>query len=273
MLRVGKIPFLNLLPIFRALETGSPLEGVEFVPGHPADLNRRIREGELDIAPSSSIEYGKYPERYLLCPGISISSRAKVMSVLLFSRRPLADLPADPIAVTGSSDTSVVLLEILLREFSGRRNALVRTNLPPGEALLRHPAYLAIGDEAIRESLAGTAKHVTDLGEWWNRETGTPFVFALWIASRRALEEKGPELRRFSRALLSAKEAARDAILRGDDRIPAPEWIPRRFLSEYWENLSWDLSSEIEGLERFFRLAAKIGRIPAAPPLRFLDLG
>ena len=272
MLRVGKIPFLNLLPIFRALETEFPLADVEYVAGHPAELNRRIREGELDIAPSSSIEYGKHPERYLLCPGISISSRAKVMSVILFSRRPLDDLPGDPIAVTGSSDTSLVLLEILLREFSGRRNALVRTSLPPAEALRRHPAYLAIGDEAIRESLAGTADHVIDLGEWWNRETGSPFVFALWIVSREALEKKGPDVRRFARTLLAAKKTARDWVGRGDRRLPVPGWIPREFLAQYWENLSWDLSAEIEGLTLFFRLAAKIGRIPAAPPLRFLEL-
>jgi len=131
MLRVGRIPFLNLLPIYRALETGFPLEYVRFVPGHPFELNRKLRAGKLDISPSSSIEYGKHPERYLLVPDVSISSRSKVMSVLLFSHRPAAELPGGPIAVTASSDTSVILLEILLREFLGKRNRLVRTSLPP----------------------------------------------------------------------------------------------------------------------------------------------
>jgi chorismate dehydratase len=272
MLRVGRIPFLNLLPIYCVLETGFPLEDVRFVSGHPSDLNRRLRTGKLDISPSSSIEYGKHPERYLLIPDISISSRSKVMSVLLFSHRPAADLPGGPIAVTGSSDTSVILLEILLREFLGKRNRLVRTFLSPADALRSHPAYLAIGDEAIQSSLAGVADHVTDLGEWWNRETGTPFVFALWIVSRDSLRERRTTVQRFARTLLSAKKIAREEIGRSDSGIPAPEWVPRDFLSEYWQNLSYDLAGEIEGLERFFLLAAKIGRIPAAPPLRFLDL-
>jgi chorismate dehydratase len=271
-IRVGKIPFLNLLPIFRALETRLPVEHVRFVSGHPSELNRKLREGKLDISPSSSIEYGKLPDRYLLCPDISISSRSKVMSVLLFSHRPVTDLPGDPIAVTNHSDTSVVLLEILLREFLGKRNRLVRTSLSAGEALLRYPAYLAIGDEAIRGSLSGAAAHITDLGEWWNRETGTSFVFALWIIPREALREGGFHLRRFARTLLSAKMIAREEMDRKDSRIIGPEWISRDFLSEYWRNLSYDLSAEIEGLDRFFRLAAKIGRIPVAPPLRFLDL-
>ncbi len=272
MLRVGKIPFLNLLPIFRALETRFPVEYVRFVSGHPSELNRRLRSGKLDIAPSSSIEYGKFPERYLLCPDISISSRSKVMSVLLFSHRPVGDLPGDPIAVTSGSDTSIVLLEILLREFLRKPNRLVRTSLSASEALIRHPAYLAIGDEAIRASLKGVAHHVTDLGEWWHRETGTPFVFALWIVSRDSLRKRGTGLRRFARTLAEAKKAAREEIDRENGVPSGPEWIPRDFLSEYWRNLSYDLSQEIEGLERFFLLARKIGRIPAPPPLRFLDL-
>ena len=272
-LRVGKIPYANVYPIYRALETMIPAENVRLVAGHPSDLNRKLRAGRLDISPSSSIEYGKHPERYLLCPDIAIAARAKVMSVLLLSDAPVKSLSDAPIAVTGASDTSVVLLDILLREFSGRRNRLVRTDLAPREALRRHPAFLAIGDQAIRASLSGAARRVTDLGAWWRRETGTPFVFALWIVSRAAARDRGETRRRFARTLLAAKRAARvEMDRRGDGFLAGPAWIPRPFLKAYWKNLSYDLGAEQEGLRLFFRLAAKIGRIPAAPPLRFLDL-
>ncbi len=40
---------------------------------------------------------------------------------------------------------------------------------------------------------------------------------------------------------------------------------------EYWHCLSYDLDEEAEGLSLFYRLAAKYGRIPAAPPLAFLE--
>ena len=273
VLRVGKIPYANVYPIYHALEAHLPAANVRLVAGHPSDLNRKLRAGRLDISPSSSIEYGKHPDRYLLCPDIAIAARAKVMSVLLLSDAPVRSLSDEPIAVTGASDTSVVLLDILLREFAGRRNRLIRTRLSPGEALRRHPAYLAIGDQAIRASLSGAACRVTDLGAWWRRETGTPFVFALWIASRAAARDRGTTLRRFARTLLAAKRAARAAMdRRGDRFLAGPAWIPRPFLKAYWKNLSYDLDAEQEGLRLFFRLAAKIGRIPAAPPLRFLDL-
>ncbi len=273
LLRVGKIPYANVYPIYHALETLVPAGNMRVVAGHPADLNRKLRAGRLDVSPSSSIEYAKHPDRYLLCPDIAIAARAKVMSVLLLSDAPVGSLSDEPIAVTGASDTSVVLLEILLREFSGRRNRLVRTDLAPRDALRRHPAFLAIGDQAIRASLSGAARRVTDLGAWWRRETGTPFVFALWIATRAAARDRGGSLRQFARSLLSAKHAAREEMDRpGNGFLAGPPWIPRRFLREYWRNLSYDLGPEQEGLRLFFRLAAKIGRIPAAPPLRFLDL-
>ena len=272
MLRVGRIPYANLLPIFHALTTHFSLDNVRFVPGTPSELNRKLRAGRLDISPSSSIEYGKNPGRYLLCPGISISSRSKVMSVLLLSNAPLKRLSDDPVAVSGASDTSVALLEILLSESLGKRNRLVRTHASPKDALRRHPAYLAIGDEAIRASLDGTARYVTDLGEWWRRETGLPFVFALWIVSREALPLRGAVLRGFARTLLSAKRIARESFTRPGHLRIGPAWMPRELRTAYWRNLSYELDEEVEGLLQFYRLARKIGRIPSVPPLRFLEL-
>jgi len=273
-LRVGRIPYANLLPIFHALEEGGAPEGVSYVPGHPSELNRRLREGDLDVSPSSSIEYAIRPDAYLLCPDISISSRSRVMSVLLLSNGPLKELPPDPVAVTGSSDTSVILLEILLRESLGRRNLLLRTELSPPEALKKYPAYLAIGDEAIRASIAGIAPRVTDLGEWWRRETGKPFVFALWIAARAAWQDERREpLCRFAEALVLAKRSVQASIRRGEYPWGGPDWIPPGFREAYWQCLSYDLAGEAEGLSLFYRLAEKIGRIPSAPPLRFLGTG
>jgi len=271
-LRVGRIPYANLVPIFHALTTHFSLEGIRFVSGDPAELNRKLRAGRLDISPSSSIEYAMHPDRYVLCPDISVSSRTKVMSVVLLSNVPLKSLPDGPIAMTRASDTSVVLLEILLREFLGKRNRLVRTAFPPGEALRRHPAYLAIGDEALQAGLSGTARHVADLGELWRRETGTPFVFALWIVSRKALDGRREALRGFARTLLAAKRIALESLARPEHLLIGPDWMPKEMRTAYWKNLSYDLSEEREGLVRFYRLAKKIGRIPSVPPLRFLDL-
>ena len=55
--RIGYIDFLNSLPVYYGLETGAvPLPpGVELVKDVPAQLNRRIASGELDVTAMSSI--------------------------------------------------------------------------------------------------------------------------------------------------------------------------------------------------------------------------
>jgi chorismate dehydratase len=272
-LRVGKIPYANVYPVYRALGQLLPPGAVEFVEGHPRELNRMLREGRLDISPSSSIEYAGNPGRYLLVPDLSIAARERVMSVLLLSNRPPESLPEGPIALTEASDTSVVLLEILVRQFLRKDNPLVRSPLPAEEALRRFPACLAIGDAAIRASLDRVAPCVTDMAEWWRRETGKPFVFALWIVSRKAVETNGEALRSFVRTLLSAKALARRSIEREADAPIGPDWIPPAFRQAYWDNLSYDLGeAEREGLSLFYALAARAGRIPAAPELAFLPV-
>jgi len=271
-LRVGCIPYANLVPIFHGLrDTRAGAEAV-FVEGHPSGLNLLLRSGGLDVSPNSSIEYAMRPDLYILCPEICIAARTRVMSVLLLSNMPLRELPPDPIAVTSASDTSVALLEILLGESGGRPNPLVRTSLPPEKALREYPAFLAIGDEALRASVARVAPHVTDLGEWWKRETGKPFVFSLWIAARGAWDgpRKG-QLARFAAALLEAKASAQDSILRGEYPWGGPTWMSAKLREDYWHCLSYDLGEEKEGLSLFFRLAQKYGRIPSAPPLEFLE--
>ena len=271
-LRIGHIPYANLVPIFHSLRDACTKVDASFIDGHPSELNILLRSGKLDISPNSSIEYAAAPDQYLVCPGISIAARTRVMSVLLLSNMPLPELPDEPIAVTTASDTSVALLDILLAESRGRRSTLKRTDLPPEKALQKYPAYLSIGDEALRASVGRVASHITDLGEWWKAETGKPFVFSLWIASRKSWE--GPQkepLSRFSAALLESKQIAKESILNGQYPWGGPEWMSAKLREEYWHCLSYDLDEELEGLTLFYRLAEKYGVIPFAPELRFLE--
>jgi chorismate dehydratase len=60
-LLIGEIPYANLFPIFYTLKKESDLSGYEFVEGVPSALNKKIREGLIDVSPSSSIEYLRHP--------------------------------------------------------------------------------------------------------------------------------------------------------------------------------------------------------------------
>ena len=86
-LSIGHITYANCIPWFHFLRQCG-FEG-EIIDGVPAELNRMLAAGEIDVCPSSSIEYALHPNDYLLLPRQSKSSIGPVESVLLFSPIPL----------------------------------------------------------------------------------------------------------------------------------------------------------------------------------------
>ena len=138
--------------------------------------------------------------------------------------------------------------------------------------LARCDAGLLIGDPALQ--VDRTRYHTLDLAEEWIRYTGKPFVFAFWAVRRDALREADPAL-----DLATVFRQARDHGLdpANLDQI-AREWAPRLGLNEdgvreyLTQNIHYQLDAGcLEGLRLFYRFAAEIGALPAAPELRFAE--
>ncbi len=91
-LRLGRIDFLNVLPIYYPLEAGIIANPFAIVPGVPSELNELCANGALDISPVSSIEYARRAGLYYIVPDLSINSAGEVKSVLLLSRMPIERL-------------------------------------------------------------------------------------------------------------------------------------------------------------------------------------
>ncbi|HEY6873881.1 MAG TPA: menaquinone biosynthesis protein [Geobacteraceae bacterium] len=268
-IRIGQIEYANCTPIFAALCDNFDCGNYRFVKGVPAQLNGMLHRGEIDVCPSSSIEYCKSPEGYLLLPGISISSVGPVKSVLLFSRLPIEELNNHTIALTTESDTSVNLLKIILAKRYGFSNLFERSPLPLPEAMKNYSALLLIGDAALRESMASRDLFVYDLGELWLGFTGLPFVFALWMVTRAAAEHKRGEVQSLAARLLASKQRAYASYGDIADRCREREWMGREALVDYWRTISYDLTaSHLEGAARFFRYARELRLIEAVPELR-----
>jgi len=259
-LRVGRIGFANCTPLYLALEEGGA-PGVAFVHGVPTELNRLLREGGIDLAPSSSVEYLERPDLYGFLPDLSISSIGPVASVLLFSRLPLERLGGRRVGLSPASATSVLLLRVLLEARLGVRPAYG----PPGHG---EDAVLWIGDRALKEARTGGWPHVYDLGDLWYRHTGTPFVFALWICRREVFEARPGVVRAFYRALVEARHRAYRAFPRLARRAPEAAWMGEADLLDYWQTISYDLTAwHLEGLRRFAAEAAALGLLPGVPAL------
>lgn len=269
---IGHIQYANCTPIFTALASHFDCSGYRFVDGVPARLNAMLRTGELDVSPSSSIEYAMAHEKYCLLPELSISAIGAVKSVFLFSRVPIEELDRGSIGLSAESDTSVNLLKVLLARKYGFNNSFERTTLPLAEALKVYPGLLLIGDAALKGAASGNNFHCYDLGELWHAFTGLPFVFALWIVRREAARSKRAEFAALAHDLIAAKKLAYASYPEIAAGCAEREWIGERELVDYWRTISYELTeAHLEGARSFFRHAFEMGLIPTLPEIRFFE--
>src|SRR5690606_13288757 len=113
-LRLGNIVYSNCFPVHARLLDRPRPDDPRLVEGIPSLLNGLLARGELDVSPSSSIEYARHAERYRILPDLVIGSRGAVRSILLLGDRPPEELGGRTVALPTASATSVVPLKILL---------------------------------------------------------------------------------------------------------------------------------------------------------------
>jgi chorismate dehydratase len=230
-----------------------------------------LTKGEIDLCPSSSIEYGKSYEKYLLLPDLSISSWGAVNSVFLFSRIPLNGLDGATVCLTSESETSVALLKIILTKYCGFTNSFVSEELDETDSVLNtYPAALLIGNTAMKWAAKRSGLYRYDLGEVWKSLTGLPFVFALWIIREDAVTAKRNEVSLISERLKQAKKIAFTLLEEIAAECSERFWIGKEELLYYWKNISYDMTPHhVHSLQTFFRYAKDIGILKVEPELRF----
>jgi chorismate dehydratase len=248
VIRLGRISYVNMAPVFFELDAE-----VEEVAGVPTELNRRLLDGEIDIAPISSIEYARHADELRLLPRLCVSSEGAVDSIQLVSRVPLERIRT--VAVTPESATSVVLVRVLLPEAE---------HVPLGEPA---DATLLIGDAALRSAFEDPTPH-HDLGRLWRERTGLPMVFALWAAR----EPCAPGLLELEDALVASVRLARAEPERLAREASERYGYPPGFLARYFEKLRYRFGPrERAGLLTFLELARDAGELAAVPELRFVQ--
>jgi chorismate dehydratase len=271
MLRIGQIEYANCTPIYHVLRKHFPCSEYEFVKGVPTELNRLLELGDIDLCPSSSIEYAIHHDRYRILPQLSISSDGAVASVLLFSRIPIEDLDNQTILLSSESATSVNLLKILMAQ---RYNCCCRyavTSLSFSDAIVDSPALLLIGDTALRASFKDSGVHMYDLGALWRDWTGLPFVFALWLC--RADVADRPDLKGLADKLMQARMMLPKHYAEIAGSALEASWMGHARLLDYWrENILYDLDKwKISGLMTFFQKCRELELISSVPELFFVD--
>lgn len=271
MLKLGHIIYSNCFPVHAGIVTKAVSFPFPLVPGIPTELNRALVEGKIDVSPSSSIEYATNPGKYRILSGLSITSRNKVMSILLESKVPLAELSNRTVALTTASATSIVLLRIILELFQGVNPDYMLYEQGIEDPYDQADAVLTIGDLALKRSREPRFGHAFDLGEAWHRETGLPFVFALWQANYR--KNIDTDLRKLHAGLLESKQYGLARLQELAVRHADEFGISADLLLRYWNCFSYDLGNdEQRGLLAYYGYAAELGAIASVPNLHFFGV-
>ena len=268
-LRISAISYLNTAPLMWDFEHGDAGRDFDISYTVPSACARSLAGGTADIGIIPAAAYAEIPGLQIL-PEVAIASRRAVRSILLVSKVPIEQVGT--VALDTSSMTSVALMKILFEKWlgGGRTYASMAPNID--QMLAEHDAGLLIGDPALMVDRAHY--HTLDLAEEWIRHTGKPFVFAFWAVRKDALPEAAPVL-----DLAAVFQNSRDHGLEASSLNQiAREWALRLEISEaevqayLTQNIHYQLDVGcLEGLRLFYRYAAELGALPAAPELQFVD--
>lgn len=216
----------------------------------------------MDVSPISSAEYIENPDKYLVFPNLSISSKNKVLSVAIFSNAPIEMVKK--VYLSTQSKTSRLLTKIVFEKFL---NLNVEYRDLKDINLSTDGAVLLIGDEAIK--YLDKFKYYYDLAEIWFNKTNLPFVFALWCVNRNSFEKKGKEVLKFNELLHQSRDrflANIDVFL---DKIKSD--FDKDFIKKYINSLDYYLSDRhIKSIELFNEYLVDIGILKNKNKLKFI---
>lgn len=243
--RLGGVGYLNTRPLIYGIEGSVVL-------GHPSALAKDLYRGKLDGALVPVFEALVHPGGYSAVDGIGIVAQGEVFSVFVAYEGALEKIEA--IELDPASLTSVNLCKVLFAEFYGAKISYRTWNGTTKPEQNR--AVLMIGDQAIRFRFANPHLNYLDLGEAWQRLTGLPFVFALWLL--RTEYANSANVAAVLRATLARGMEHLQEIRAHSTDYPAD--FVREYLGGYIRFQVGD--REKQAVAEFARLLAKHGAIP-----------
>ncbi len=279
MARFGMVNYINTAPIYEVWKEEIHRPDWLVTEAPPAQLNRLLAAGELDLGFVSSYEYAARPELYRIMADLSISATGPVGSVFMFSSVPPEELDGKQVLMTGQSDTSVWLLRIILEDFFSIKPHYSSGEIfsPQGTDITgQEPAaILAIGDQALRLATAANSSYPIqiDLAEFWHQQTGLPFVFSICAVREDFLVHQADTARELHQSLLSCRDQGKKRLpeiaAQVAHRIPMNTTACLRYLQAMEHDLS---PLKMQALKEFFNRLIHHGAASAkALPLKIFQ--
>ncbi len=269
--RIGMVNFINTAPLYEVWQRTVARTDWAVTEGPPTTLNNMLFRNKLDLGFVSSHEYAAHPDKYKILSDLSISATGAVGSVFLFSRLAPKQLAGRRILMSSHSQTSVSLVKIILEKFydiTPQYQSGVVEDLTKNKE--RFDAVLAIGDNALRLAARDDYPIRLDLSDEWYRQTGLPFVFAVW-AVREDFCRKDPDcVFEIHHELLRCVKEGKDDLLNISMAVAPRIPMTPESCYNYLRRVEYDLSAEKQkSLNCFFEyLIARGEGAPEAIPLK-----
>ncbi len=270
-MKLGCIDYLNCYPFYYHMLEIEPIPGVQIFRGYPSDLNRMMTKGELHMSPISAAAYADLEGDVILLPDFCLSSIGYVHSVILISKVPLEDLNQKRVGLSSASQTSVVLLKMLLSHFYHVEPVYLPTDPKPSLNGTGLDAALVIGNEALAQSTE-PVPYTYDLGDLWLRKTGNPVVFAVFAVQTSIVNKFADEIesivRSYHRSIGCLKEKRAQLLIKAKERYPKIQYN----MDAYFNTLQYSFTSEMKkALTFYLSLAGELDLIKKVETVQFLD--
>lgn len=268
MIRIGHNPNTNMLPMFYFLPREHPL--LESVTAEPTGHNAMLAEGRIDMAPISAFSFGEHWPEYAILPNLSVSTRGRVGSILLFSKVPLQDLDNLTVALTDTSATSVNLTKILLHRFYGVSPHYLTMTSDLRRMFAEADAALLIADAALQAALSNPNCYIYDLGEEWLKHTGCSMTYAVWAFPKELISVRSEEIRTVYNLLLAAKEKALSNMSEIMTACQTMLGGSREFWQDYFSQFNYGLDNNLAaGLQKYLDLCFEQNLLSSRPNIEF----
>lgn len=204
-IKISAVSYLNTKPMLFGLVKSELNEQIELKLDIPSVCADKLMRGEADLAlvPVAIIPKLNNPK---IVSDFCIGTVGAVKTVCIYSQVPIEEMTH--LYLDFHSRTSVELAQVLMKEYWEISPVLLKAEAGFEEKITGTTGAVVIGDRTM--GLEDKFSYIYDLGEYWLKHTGLPFVFAAWVANRELPAEF---LEKFNTALKNGVAAIPELML------------------------------------------------------------
>ncbi len=243
MIRISAVSYLNTIPFIYGLKQSELIDNIDLRLDYPSVCADKLINNEVDLALVPVVVIPTLADAAHIISDYCIGANGAVDTVCLYSDVPVNKI--EKITLDYQSKTSVALLKILLEEYWKLSPRLIDSEVGFEQEISGKNAALVIGDRAF--DLNKKHQYIYDLSAIWNKMTGLPFVFAVWVANKNL---SNSFVTNFNKALEKGLNDIDNALIQEGSNYSQCE-SPRDYLNN---KISYRLDSKkLEGMALFLK--------------------